>query len=150
MTADAAEDLASRVLGNSGFAPEWVTLNKDIRHATAKWRAALRAAWLKKRGTSAEEIETSWEEERPKLEAGLAEINRKVIVQELRRLRLIRKWFLQRLDSVGTRLRLRRVARPGVGWFGCARNELRVGKRSCCISCPRPFVFLPCRFFTTI
>ncbi|GAQ89665.1 hypothetical protein KFL_005480090 [Klebsormidium nitens] len=76
---DAAEDLASRVLGNSGFAPEWVTLNKDIRQATSKWRAALKAAWLRKRGTSAKEVETSWEDERPRLEAGLAEINRKIL-----------------------------------------------------------------------
>jgi hypothetical protein len=81
--ADAAEDLAFRVLGNSGFAPEWVTLNKDIRNATARWRAALKAAWLRKLDTSRGSAKNSWEEERPKLEADLAEINRKVNQSEL-------------------------------------------------------------------
>ncbi|GBG83523.1 hypothetical protein CBR_g37238 [Chara braunii] len=39
---DPADDVAFRVLGHNGFAPDWVVLNKEIRLDMMRWRERLR------------------------------------------------------------------------------------------------------------
>ncbi|KAM7264020.1 hypothetical protein ACFE04_001703 [Oxalis oulophora] len=72
--ADPAEDTLYRILSKSGFAPEWVELNKEIRDKISGWRSTLKKAWeIKCSGDNAKWVQIS-----EVLKGQLKDINDKV------------------------------------------------------------------------
>jgi hypothetical protein len=63
---DPSLDLAYGLLKNNGFAPDWITRDKEIREESEAARARLRAAWAQSRANPADEI--AWQ-------AALAQFN---------------------------------------------------------------------------
>ncbi|KAG9156156.1 hypothetical protein Leryth_015559 [Lithospermum erythrorhizon] len=72
--ADPAEDTLYRILSKNGCAPEWVELNKEIRHKVSEWRVALKKAWTQQNNRD----DTKWKESSGALQVQLRYINDKV------------------------------------------------------------------------
>ena len=73
---DPADEMAYRLLKKSGFAPDWVELNRDIRFQIRRWRKGLEIAsiWRHEGGFQRE----SWGSVVSRLEEELVQINKKV------------------------------------------------------------------------
>lgn len=78
---DPADEVAFRVLKNTGFAPRWVELNKDIRFLIRRWRLALGNVASRK-GT-AELATEAVNQQLDVLKKMLEEINKKVLHHNL-------------------------------------------------------------------
>jgi DnaJ family protein C protein 28 len=74
--ADPAEDTLYRILSKNGCAPEWVELNKEIRHQISEWQSALKRAW----GSRCNGDHSKWVETSEALKLQLRGINDKVSV----------------------------------------------------------------------
>jgi hypothetical protein len=74
--ADPAEDTLYRILSKNGCAPEWVELNKEIRHQISEWQSALKRAW----GSRCNGDHSKWAETSEALKLQLRGINDKVSV----------------------------------------------------------------------
>eukprot|EP00898_Chlorokybus_atmophyticus_P004035 jgi/Chlat1/4632/Chrsp3S05590 len=88
---DPAEDMAWRVVGNSGFAPEWVQLQRDISGDIRRWRDALiaQARLRQQQHRQPDAVDDAWAAARwraelARLEGELFAINRRVLLYNLK------------------------------------------------------------------
>lgn len=72
--ADPAEDTLYRILSKNGFTPEWVELNKEIRHMVSEWKLALKKAWTQQNNSDG----VKWRETSEALQVQMRHINDKV------------------------------------------------------------------------
>lgn len=73
---DPSLELAYGLLKNNGYAPEWITRDKEIRAELEVARARLRAAWAQRQAQAADE--TAWRAAVARFEEALAQLNRKI------------------------------------------------------------------------
>lgn len=78
---DPADEVAFRVLKNTGFAPRWVELNKDIRFLIRRWRLGLRSVASKR--SAGEPRSEDAGEQLEVLKKMLEEVNKKVLHHNL-------------------------------------------------------------------
>ncbi len=99
---DSSLELAFGLLKNSGYVPEWIARDKEIRTELEVARARLRAAWAQRQANPANE--GLWQAAVARFEEALVQLNRKiddfnliVPVVECQRLRLRLEDELRRL-----------------------------------------------------
>jgi DnaJ family protein C protein 28 len=73
---DPSLELAYGLLKNNGFAPEWITRDKEIRVELEAARARLRAAWAQRRAYPADE--TAWQSVVARFDETLTQLNHKI------------------------------------------------------------------------
>ena len=73
---DLSLDLAYGLLKNNGFAPDWITRDKEIREELEAARARLRAAWGQSRANPADE--NPWQAALAQFNETLTQLNRKI------------------------------------------------------------------------
>jgi len=102
---DPALELAFGLLKNSGYLPEWIARDKEIREELEAARARLRAAWTQRRANPADD--RAWQAAVARFEETLAQLNRKIddlnlIVPavQCQRLRLRLEDELRRLEAL--------------------------------------------------
>jgi DnaJ family protein C protein 28 len=73
---DPSLDLAYGLLKNNGFAPDWITRDKEVREELEAARVQLRAAWAQSRTNPADE--NPWQAALAQLNETLTQLNRKI------------------------------------------------------------------------
>lgn len=73
---DPSLELAYGLLKNNGFAPEWITRDKEIREELEAARARLRAGWAQRRAHAADD--PAWQATLACFDETLTRLNRKI------------------------------------------------------------------------
>lgn len=72
---DNLDEKLNKVLISAGCAPDWITLDKDIREEISKLKIAVREAWLKHTSSSTPLTETQWKEDKKQFRDSVERIN---------------------------------------------------------------------------
>jgi DnaJ family protein C protein 28 len=73
---DPSQELAFGLLKNNGYAPEWISRDKQIREELAEARARLRATWAQRQSNPA--YEADWQTSVARFEHTLSQLNGRI------------------------------------------------------------------------
>lgn len=73
---DPSIELAYGLLQNSGYVPEWIARDKEIRETLEAMRARLRVAWVERQEQAGDEVR--WRTAIARFEQSLDQLNRKI------------------------------------------------------------------------